>query len=71
MKDKILYLILGVLIGAVITAGCFLVFSKNSKPEKRGDRANFEGRENMQFTENGNFVKPDRMIDGENIPQKQ
>lgn len=36
MKDKILYLILGILIGAVITAGCFLVFSKNAQPGMRG-----------------------------------
>lgn len=38
MKDKILYLILGILIGAVITAGCFLVFSKNQAPQMNGER---------------------------------
>lgn len=45
MKDKILYLILGILIGAVITAGCFLVFSKNARPQM-GDR-NFPDMSNM------------------------
>ena len=44
MKDKIIYLILGILIGAVITAGCFLVFSHNNQNEMR---RNGEGRENM------------------------
>lgn len=36
MKEKIMYLILGILIGAVITAGVFLVFSKNSQPQMMG-----------------------------------
>lgn len=67
MKDKILYLILGILIGAVITAGIFMVFSKNARPEMRGERPNFE---DMQFPEDGNFVKPDKMFDGENPPEK-
>lgn len=35
MKDKIVFLVLGILIGAVITAGCFLLFSKNKGPEGR------------------------------------
>lgn len=30
MKEKILMLIIGILIGAVITAGCFLIFTKNN-----------------------------------------
>lgn len=52
MKEKILYLILGILIGAVITSGCFLIYSKNSKPEMpdgmeqgemmQGDKEDFE-----------------------------
>lgn len=31
MKDKIIYLVLGILIGSVITAGCFMLFSKNGR----------------------------------------
>ena len=45
MKDKILMLIIGVLLGAVITAGCFLIFSKQNKGfngdmPQRGDMEN-------------------------------
>ena len=60
MKEKVLYLILGILIGSVITAGCFLVFSKNQQPGMmRGEPP--EGFENMvqdgRF--DGNFVPPE------------
>ncbi len=47
MKDKILMLIIGVLLGAVITAGCFIIFnggnsSKNENMPKSGrDMENF------------------------------
>lgn len=53
MKEKMMYLILGILIGAVITAGCFLVFSKNNAPQGMGgEKTNFsnmtdEEREEM------------------------
>lgn len=63
MKEKILYLILGILIGAVITAGCFLVFQKNSRPEMKGERPNFE---DMDFPEDGNFEKGNHMRNGRN-----
>lgn len=36
MKDKIIMLIIGILIGAVITAGCFLIFSKNNSSSTQG-----------------------------------
>lgn len=69
MKEKIMYLILGILIGAVITAGCFLLFTKNNGPEmmdgKMGERPDFENmtdeeREEMK-EKRGNFdgEKPD------------
>lgn len=32
MKDKILMLIIGVLLGAIITAGCFMLFGNNRRP---------------------------------------
>lgn len=35
MKDKILFLILGILIGAVITAACFLVIGKTTRKGMR------------------------------------
>lgn len=50
MKDKILYLVLGILIGAIITAGSFMLFSNNDKG--RGG----PGGE----MPSGNFVKGDR-----------
>lgn len=67
MKEKVMYLILGILIGAVITAGCFLVFSKNKGPEGRnGEMPNFsdmseEEREEMMKNrgENGKARKSD------------
>ena len=45
MKEKIMYLILEILIGALITAGCFLVFAKGAKQPmdgKMGERLDFE-----------------------------
>lgn len=54
MKNKILYLILGILIGAVITAGCFLVFSKNQAPNMRGERPDMS---NMSEEDMENFRK--------------
>ena len=55
MKDKILYLILGILIGAVITSVIFLFFVKPSNPGGRGERPG------MMQDENGNFVRPEGM----------
>lgn len=53
MKEKIKFLILGILIGAVITAGIFLLlkkdkpsFSPNGKPDGMPDMEQFE---NMDF----------------------
>ena len=68
MKDKLLYLILGILIGAVITAGIFLVFSKNSRPDmdrQRPDmdrqRPDMEQMEDMKRPEDENIVPQDRV----------
>lgn len=70
MKEKIMYLILGILIGAVITAGCFLIFSKNNNQEmngRMGGKADFENmtdeerEEMMEKHGDGDFngEKPD------------
>lgn len=64
MKDKIMMLVLGILVGAVITAGCFLIFSKNanSRGEEKGQRG--------EKPEMGNFVpgdKPQGIPDGDSI----
>lgn len=61
MKDKLLYLILGILIGAVITAGIFLVFSKNSRPDMDRQRLDMEQMEDMKRPEDENIVPQDRV----------
>ena len=57
MKDKILYLILGILIGVVITAGCFLVIGKNkTKGMKNGNfKPDKEMMENFENFDPENF----------------
>lgn len=56
MKEKILYLIIGILIGAVITAGCFLVFSNNKNSQEKGGRPD-------------RAMMDANMIRGENVPE--
>lgn len=53
MKDKILYLIIGTLIGAIITAGCFLLFGKNN------DKGGMRGAPG-QMQMDGNMTPSDR-----------
>lgn len=36
MKEKILMLIIGALLGAIITAGCFMLFSNAKEGERPG-----------------------------------
>lgn len=61
MKDKIMYLIIGVLIGAVITAGGFLIFGQNSNnPGQMGDRGEMKQMDgNMTPPDGSNMTKPD------------
>ena len=61
MKDKILFLILGILIGAVITAACFLVIGKSTRKGMRD--GNFKpDKEMMENFDPENF-------DPENLPE--
>ena len=50
MKDKILTLIIGVLIGAIITSLCFLVYEKSnsSKNSNENEAKGFEQRDNSK-----------------------
>ena len=66
MKDKILYLILGILIGAVITSGAFLIYSKHTMYNRKDMRPNFNNMgeefrnqrpEDMKIPGDGNFVE--------------
>lgn len=61
MKDKLLYLIFGILIGTVITAGIFLVFSKNFRPDMDRQRPDMEQMEDMKRPEDENIVPQDRV----------
>lgn len=67
MKDKIVTLVLGILIGAVITAGAFLVFGNNggqSQDFSRGGRGNMpDGTGFEQREPNGNMIKPVNTVD--------
>lgn len=44
MKEKIIMLIIGILIGAIITAGGFLLLGKHKKEGEMPERPNMENR---------------------------
>lgn len=68
MKEKMMYLILGILIGAVITAGCFLVFSKSSSQGMNGGNMPEMPSGDMMGGENGNNgEKPADLPDGNTV----
>ena len=58
MKDKILMLIIGILIGAIITAGAFFIYNKN-RPE-------FENERRMPNFESEEFSKKAKMPNAQN-----
>lgn len=68
MKDKILMLIIGILIGAVITAGGFLLFGKNgNKPEKRNFDTDMIDEERRGRQRDGNNIgEPPAKPEGDN-----
>ena len=41
MKDKILYLIMGIIIGAIIVTGIFMIVGKNTPNNNQPNRENF------------------------------
>ena len=51
MKDKIMFLIIGILIGAIITTGGFLIYNKSLSN-------NVDQPEMMQMNENGQMQPP-------------
>lgn len=71
MKDKILMLIIGILIGAIIASAGFLIFGGNKKGKRDFDPSKFK---------DGNFTPPSfsrdggdfdtNKIDTNNIPEK-
>lgn len=72
MKDKILMLIIGILIGAIITAGGFLVFGKNNDKNNKMIERNFDtnmvggGRRGNPLDENNIGEPPEKPIDQDN-----
>lgn len=72
MKDKILMLIIGILIGAVITAGGFLLFGKNNTKGDKMYERNFDtnmvggGRRGNPLDENNIEEPPTKPIDQDN-----
>lgn len=63
MKDKILTLIIGILIGAIIMACVFLVYTKNiEKKDENSDVSNVTSQENFTnqgFPQDGNMPQGD------------
>ncbi len=60
MKEKILYLIVGILIGAIITAACFLLLEKNKQSNMSERMPDFE-----QMDKGGRRQNFDNMNNGE------
>ena len=61
MKDKILYLIVGMLLGAIITAGGFVIFGKkntNNENNIKMDFRNFEPGDRPSFEEETEGNRP-------------
>lgn len=73
MKEKVKFLILGILIGAVITAGVFILIKNNAQPNQMRDR-NFERPQfddgefpsDMQKSKEGNLEQGKRNRGEEN-----
>jgi len=61
MKDKILVFIIGLLIGAVVTASGFLVYEKNNK-----NTTQTQNQTQRQMMERPNGETPPEKPDGEN-----
>lgn len=68
MKDKIIFLIIGILIGAIITASCFMLFGKNNGPQGRMEgeppSGNFAGggRGNKDDMQDTNTISDNNVI---------
>lgn len=67
MKDKILVFIIGLLIGAVVTASGFLVYEKNNKNTTQTQN---QTQTQGQIMERPNGQTPPEMPDGQTPPEK-
>ncbi len=67
MKDKIMFLIIGILIGAIITTGGFLIYNKSlSNNEVQPEMMQMNENGQMGPPSNENMGEPPAKPDGEN-----
>ena len=67
MKDKIMFLIIGILIGAIITTGGFLIYNKSlSDNAGQPEMTQMNGNGQMGAPSNDNMGEPPAKPDGEN-----
>lgn len=66
MKEKIIYLIIGVLIGAIVTTSGFLIYNKTTKNTKINERnmSNMGEPPSMDNSDNSNMSEPPSKPDG-------
>lgn len=69
MKNKILLFVIGVLVGAIITAAGFLIYNKVAKKDFNPEMFQMNGRGDMKIPFDGNIMQepPQGIIDGNNI----
>lgn len=67
MKDKIIFLIIGILIGAIITTTGFLIYNKTvAKNSNQPEMMQMNENGQMQRPENGNVEEPPEKPSGYN-----
>ena len=67
MKDKIMFLIIGILIGAIITTGGFLIYNKSlSNNAGQPEMTQMNGNGQMGVPSNDNMGEPPAKPGGEN-----
>lgn len=66
MKEKIMYLIIGVLIGAIVTTSGFLIYNKTTKNTKINERnmSNMGEPPSIDNSDNSNMSEPPTKPDG-------
>ena len=69
MKDKILVFIIGLLVGAIITAGGFLIYEKNNPRATQSEETNTQTTENFDRRMPGGQRTSGEMPDGEVPPE--
>lgn len=70
MKDKIIIFIIGLLVGAIITATCFLLLSKNLTNNSTNFRNDMMQGDMMNMTDDQRMNRRDKQ-QSENLPQNQ